>query len=129
MTGRVTENFRGGGPNGAIIVEGVSFALSRPLELHSRLLQATSVCDGVDLRKPTDAATRALLESPLRSETIGRAKFRERGLTITPTDLTLASVRHVGAGTTGAYEAVPVAPSQVEFTCDATGDTAVHRFT
>lgn len=127
MTGRVTGNFRGGGPNGAINVVGLSFGLSESLDARSGSVSGRPICSGVDFRKPTDAATPALFASLATSEIISRATFRERGLTITLTDAALSSIRHVVAGTTGAYEDVTLFPREIEFTWDATGHTAVHR--
>jgi type VI protein secretion system component Hcp len=127
MTGKVTGNFRGAGVNGAINVVGLSFELSAVTDAHSHLRTGRSVCDGVDFRKPTDAATPALFGSLSKNETITRAVFREHALTITLIDAVLHSVRHVVAGTTGAYEDVTLLPSEIEFTWTATGQTAVHR--
>lgn len=127
MIGRATGNFTGGGPNGAVNVVGLSFGLSRSQDVESGLLGSKALCSGVEFRKPTDAATPALFASLARNEVIARATFRERGLTITLTDAALTSVRHVVAGTTGAYEDVTLFAHQIEFTWDATGHTAVHR--
>jgi type VI protein secretion system component Hcp len=127
MTGKVSGSFRGGGPNGAINVVGFSFGLSQSLAAHTGFLNGRAACSGVDFRKPTDAATPALFASLATNEVIAHATFRERGLTITLTDAGLASVRHVVAGTTGAYEDVTLFPREIAFTWEATGHTAVHR--
>lgn len=127
MTGSVTGNFTGGGRNGAISVVGLSFGMSQPIDTHIGTPTGKTVCSGVELRKPTDAATPALFASLATNETITSARFRERGLTITLSHALLTSVRHVVAGTTGAYEDVTLVPRQIEITWDATGHTAVHH--
>lgn len=127
MTGQRTGNFTGGGPRGAINVVGLSFGLSQSLNASNGLLSGKSACSGIDFRKPTDPSTPALFASQATNETITSARFRERGLTITLTHSVLASVRHVAAGTTGAYEDVALFPHEIEVTWDATGHTAVHR--
>ncbi|MBV9607377.1 MAG: type VI secretion system tube protein Hcp [Solirubrobacterales bacterium] len=127
MTGRVSGAFRGGGPNGAINVVGLSLGFSQGVDVHSGLVNGKPACSGVEFRKPTDASTPSLFASLATNETIANATFRERGLTITLTNAALSSVRHVVAGTTGAYEDVTLLPLQIEVTWDATGRTAVHR--
>lgn len=127
MTGSVTRNFRGGGRDGAISVVGLSFGLSQPVETHSGSVTGKIVCSAVDFRKPTDAATPALFTALATNEVITSARFRERGLTITLSNAVLASVRHVAAGTSGAYEDVALVPHGIEVVWDATGHTAVHR--
>jgi type VI protein secretion system component Hcp len=127
MTGRVTGNFRGGGPNEAINVVGLSFGLSQAVSPHVGVLSGKTACSGVDFRKPTDASTPALFASLATNEIITSARFRERGLTITLTDAALASVRHVIGATTGSYEDVTLFPRDIEVTWDATGRSALHR--
>jgi type VI protein secretion system component Hcp len=127
MIGKVTGIFRGGGPNDAINVVGLSFELNQRVDPHTLHLNGRSDCGGVDFRKPSDAATPALFTSLSTNEVISSARFRERGLTITLTDAVFASVRHVAAGTTGAYEDVTLVPRQIDFTWDATGRTSTHH--
>ena len=127
MTGPRTGSFRGGGPNGAINVVGLSFGLSQPVDARNGLVSGKIGCNGVDFRKPTDEATPALFASLATNEVITSARFRERGLMITLTNAGLGSVRHVVAGTTGAYEDVTLFPHEIEVTWDATARTAVHR--
>lgn len=59
------------------------------------------------------------------NETIARAVFRDHRVTLT--DAALHSIRHVAAGTTGAYEDVTLVPGEIEFVWHATGRTVVHR--
>lgn len=129
MTGRLTGSFRGGGANGAIEVVATSFGLSQSVDTHTGVLTGKTVCSGVEFRKPTDSATPALFASLATNETITSARFRERGLTITLTDAVLSSVRHVVAGSTGAYEDVTFVPHEIEVTWDATRHSASHRCT
>ena len=105
----------------------LGFDLSAVTDPHRHLRTGRSVCDGVDFRKPTDAATPALFGSLSKNGTIARAVFREHALTITLTDAVLHSVRHLVAGTTGAYEDVTLVPSEIEFAWTVTGQTAGHR--
>ncbi len=127
MTGQRTGNFIGGGPSGAINVVGLSFGLSQSVNASNGLLSGKSACSGIDFRKPTDASTPALFAAQATNENITSARFRERGLTITLPNAAIASIRHVVAGTTGAYEDVTLFAHQIEVTWDATGHTAVHR--
>lgn len=127
MTGKVQGRFRGGAANGAINVLGTSLGLSQSVDTHHGFLTGKTVCSGVEFRKPTDSATPALFASLATNETITTARFSERGLTITLTDAVLSSVRHVVAGSTGAYEDVTFVPRGIEITWDANGHSASHQ--
>ncbi|MFL5823304.1 MAG: type VI secretion system tube protein TssD [Solirubrobacteraceae bacterium] len=131
MTGSHTGQFTGGvtqkGHEGTIAVLGLDTGVTVALGAGSGGAgSGRPVCDGVNFRKPTDRATPLIFAAAAVGETIIGATFNEYHTTpsgqdqlafqIKLTNSHIASVHHVAATTTGAYDDIKLVPEAVKYT-------------